>query len=121
MLTVAFTTLLLAVLVGSLLAVLDMPTGTATPHWPLAALHGIAALGGLGCLALALRGPVRGLDQGTASFGTISAWLLATAALLGLSLLAARLRKRRLPGFQIGMHASLAASGFVLLAAYFLS
>ena len=43
------------------------------------------------------------------------------SALLGVSLLAARLRKRRLPGFQIGMHATLAVSGFVVLAAYFLS
>ena len=107
--------------VEQLLAVLDMPTGAATEHWRLAALHGIAGLGGLGCLALALGGPVRGVEQGTALFGMISAWLLAAAALLGVSLLAARLRKRRLPGFQIGMHATLAVSGFVVLAAYFLS
>ncbi len=119
MLTIAFTLLALAVALGTLLAVLDMPTGAATRQWPLAALHGIAALGGLGCLALALRGPVRGADQGTASFGTISAWLLAAAAVLGLGLLAARLRKRRLSGFQIGIHATLAVSGFVVLAAYF--
>jgi hypothetical protein len=119
MLTIAFISLSLAVALGSLLAVLDMPTGKATPRWPLAALHAIVALGGLGALALALRGPARGLDQGTASFGMISAWLLAAAAVLGLSLLAARLRKRRLSGFQIGVHATLAVSGFVLLAAYF--
>lgn len=121
MLTIAFIMLALAVALGSLLAVLDMPTGMPTRRWPLAALHGLTALGGLGCLALALRGPVRGLDQGTASFGQISAWLLATAAVLGLGLLAARLRKRRLSGFQIGVHATLAVSGFVMLAAYFLS
>jgi len=70
-------------------------------------------------LALALRGPVRGLDQGTASFGMISAWLLAAAGLLGLSLLTARLRRRRLSGTLIAVHATLAISGFVVLAAYF--
>jgi cytochrome c oxidase assembly factor CtaG len=119
MLTAAFILLLLAVLLGSLLAVLDMRSGAATPLWPLAALHGIAALAGFVCLALALRGPVRGLDQGTASFGMISAWLLAAAALLGLSLLTARLRRRRLSGTLIGVHATLAVSGFVVLTAYF--
>ncbi len=122
MLTTAFLLLSLAVLLGSLLAVLDTQgAGTATPLWPLAALHGLAALGGLACLALALRGPVRGLDQGTASFGMLSAWLLAAAALMGLSLLAARLRRRRLPGLLIGLHATLAVTGFVVLAAYFFS
>jgi hypothetical protein len=119
MLTAAFILLSLAVLLGSLLAVLDMRASAAMPLWPLAALHGTAAVAGFACLALALRGPVRGLDQGTASFGAISAWLLAAAALMGLSLLAARLRQRRLSGTQIGVHATLAVSGFVVLAAYF--
>jgi len=120
MLTAAFILLLLAVLLGSVLAVLDTQrAGAATPLWPLAALHGTAAVAGFACLALALRGPVRGLDQGTAPFGMLSAWLLAAAALMGLSLLAARLRRRRLSGMQIGVHATLAVSGFVVLAAYF--
>jgi hypothetical protein len=119
MLAAAFILLTIAVLLGSLLAVLDMRTGAPTPRWPLAALHGLFALAGFACLLLALRGPVRGLDQGTASFGMISAWLFGAAALLALSLLTARLRKRRLSGFLIGMHATFAVSGFVVLAAYF--
>ncbi len=122
MLTSAFFLLCLAVLIGSLLAVLAMQrAGQASPHWPLAALHGLAALGGFACLLLALRGPARGLDQGTGSFGLLSVWLLAPAALIGLGLLAARLRRRRLSGFQIGAHATLAICGFVVLLAYYLA
>lgn len=118
MLTIALILLTIAVLLGCALAILDMGPAV-TRLWWLAALHGLVAVGGLGCLALALRGPARGLEQGTASFGTLSAWLLAAAALMGLSLLGARLRRRRLSGFQIGLHATLAVSGFVVLAAYF--
>jgi hypothetical protein len=121
MLAAAFILLSIAVLFGCILAVLDMRTGAATPLWPLAALHGLAALAGFACLLLALQGPARGADQGTASFGVISAWLLGVAALLALSLLTARLRGRRLPGFLIGMHATLAVTGFVVLLAYILA
>jgi hypothetical protein len=121
MLTAAFTLLSIAVLLGCVLAVLDLRNGTPTPLWPLAALHASAAVGGFACLLLALRGPARGLDQGTASFGALSAWILAAAALIGVSLLAARLRRRRLSGFQIGMHATFAVTGFVVLLAYFLA
>lgn len=121
MLAAAFILLSIAVLLGCVLAVLDMRTGNATPLWPLAALHGLVALAGFACLLFALRGPARGAEQGTASFGMISAWLLAIAALLALSLLSARLRKRKLSGFLIGMHATFAVTGFVVLAAYFLA
>jgi hypothetical protein len=121
MLAAAFTLLSIAVLFGCILAVLDMRTGAATPLWPLAALHGLSALAGFACLLLALRGPARGLDQGTASFGTISAWLLGVAALFAMSLLTARLRGRQLPGLVMGMHATFAVIGFVMLLAYFLS
>ena len=88
------------------------------PPWPLGALHGILALAGLGCLALALRGPPRGLQQGTASFGIIAAVLFVLAALLGARLLAARIFKKPIGGGTIAIHATLAVSGFVILAAY---
>jgi hypothetical protein len=119
MLTAAFIALAIAVLLGSGLALLH--GRAAAPPWPLGALHGLIAIGGLGCLVLALRGPPRGLDQGTGSFGTIAAVLVALAALAGLALLAARLRKRRLPATLIGVHATLAISGFVVLLAYVLA
>ena len=121
MLNAAFVVLAIAVLLGSALAVLHLREHAAPPPWPLGALHGAIALGGLGCLALALRGPVRGLDQGTASFGTMAAALLALAALVGLALLAARLRGRRLSGMLIGIHATFAVGGFVILLAYVLA
>jgi hypothetical protein len=62
--------------------------------------------------------PATGLDQGTASFGTIATALIALAALVGGGLLAAHLLKRRIAGIMIGIHATLAVGGFVILAAY---
>ena len=123
MLAAAFTILTIAVALGAVLAVLHLRTNkTATPPlpppWPLGALHGIIALTGLGCLALALRGPPRGLQQGTASFGLIATVLFVLAALLGAKLLAARILKKPIGGGTIAIHATLAVSGFVILAAY---
>jgi hypothetical protein len=129
-LTAAFIILGLAVLLGSALAILHLrtPTGAAAASpisswpvpWPVAALHGFLGIGGLVCLVLALRGPPRGLAQGTASFGAIAATLFALAAMAGGGILARHLRQRRRPGALIGLHAALAVSGFVILAAYLL-
>ena len=121
MLNAAFALLGVAVLLGSALALLHLRAGAAAPPWPLGALHGFIAIIGLGLLALALRGPPRGLAQGTGSFGTIAAVLIALAATVGLAQLAARLRQRRLPGLLIGVHATLAIGGFVVLLAYVLA
>jgi hypothetical protein len=120
MLTAAFVILAIAVGLGAVLAVLHLRTNriAAPPPWPLGAVHGILALVGLGCLALALRGPPRGVEQGTASFGVIAAVLFVLAALLGARLLAARVFKKRIGGGTIAIHATLAVSGFVILAAY---
>jgi hypothetical protein len=116
----AFVILAVAVLLGSVLAVLHLQTEGSTPPWSLAALHGLLAIGGLICLALALRGPPRGLDQGVASFGIIATLLITLAALIGVALLAKRIFKTRIAGIMIGIHATLAVSGFVILAAYVL-
>lgn len=123
MLTAAFVILTIAVALGAVLAVLHLRTGrTTTPTlsapWPLAALHGLLALAGLGCLALALRGPPRGAEQGTAAFGIIAAVLFALAALLGAKLFAARFFNKPIGGGTIAVHATLAVSGFVIFAAY---
>ena len=120
MLIAAFVTLGVAVLLGSVLAVLHLQTERSTPPWSLAALHGLLAVGGLSCLALALRGPPRGLDQGVASFGIIATSLITLAALIGVALLATRIFKTRISGMMIGIHATLAVGGFVILAAYVL-
>jgi hypothetical protein len=120
MLIAAFVILGVAVLIGSVLAVLHLQTGSSTPPWSLAALHGLLAVGGLSCLALALRGPPRGLDQGVASFGIVATSLITLAALIGVALLAKRIFKTRISGMMIGIHATLAVSGFVILTAYVL-
>jgi hypothetical protein len=119
MLTVAFVILGAAVLLGSVLAVLYLRTEGAVPApWPLAALHGLVAVGGLFCLALALRGPLRGVEQGTSSFGIIAVTLIGSAAFIGVGSLVTHLLKRRLPGILIGIHATLAVGGVAILAAY---
>jgi hypothetical protein len=99
---------------------MHLQTESSTPPWSLAALHGLLAIGGLSCLALALRGPPRGLDQGVAAFGIIATLLITLAALIGVALLAARIFKTRIAGIMIGIHATLAVGGFVILAAYVL-
>jgi hypothetical protein len=122
MLIAAYVILGIAVLLGTWLAVLHLRSDGATaPPWMLAALHGFVAVAGLGCLLLALQGPPRGLDQGTAAFGTIAAALVATAALLGAGFLAARLRGRTPSGLLIIGHATLAVSGLVILTAHVLA
>src|SRR5438309_2343433 len=98
MLIAAFAILGVAVLLGSVLAVLHLQTERRTPPWSLAALHGLLAVGGLSCLALALRGPPRGLEYGVASFGIIATSLITLAALIGIALLATRIFKTRIAG-----------------------
>jgi hypothetical protein len=88
------------------------------PPLSLAALHGLVAIIGLCCLALALGGPPRGVEQGMDSFGLIAAALFTLAALVGVTMLTARIREKRIAGALIGIHATLAVSGFVILAAY---
>jgi len=117
----AFVVLAAAAALGTALAVLYLHREQAAAPLLLTALHGLLGLGGFACLLLALRGPPRGLDQGTGSFGAIAAALLAAAALAGLGVLFMhRVRKRR-AGTLIGVHAMFAVSGFVILAAYLLA
>jgi hypothetical protein len=120
MLNAAFIALAAAVLAGSMLALSHLREGAAPPPWTLGALHGLIGIGGLALLALALRAPQRGPDEGTGSFGTIAAMLFVLAALAGTGLLRARLRRTRPSGALIGAHATLAVSGFVILLVYVL-
>ena len=131
MLIAALIVLGLTVLLGSTLAVLhlraqDVASAASSASswpvpWPVGTLHGFLGIGGLVCLLLALRGTPRGLAQGTASFGAFAATLFALAALAGGGILAMHLRKKRRAGALIGLHAALAVSGFVILAAYLLA
>jgi hypothetical protein len=53
------------------------------------------------------------------SIGIAAATLLLLAAILGTASLVLHLRRRRLPGFWIGAHATIAIAGFVILVVYF--
>ncbi|HXD46408.1 MAG TPA: hypothetical protein VN655_14875 [Pseudolabrys sp.] len=122
MLTASFVILLIAVLFGSLLAVLHFD-GRPPPRvpWPLALLHALLALGGFALLAAALEGPPRGAAQGTASFGFAAAVLFAGAIAAGLGILVRFRLRRRSANALVGVHATLAVSAIVILAAYVLS
>jgi hypothetical protein len=119
MLWLSFTLLLTTALLGTALAALHLRTTSARPpRWLLGGLHGVLGAVGLGLLLLALRGPPRGEAMGVGAFGSIAAVLLAIGLLAGLGILAARLRYSRVPGLMIGIHATIAVSGVVILAAY---
>lgn len=80
-----------------------------------------AALGaaGLALLIWALGTlPPRGLTEGAGGFGEVAAVLLGFAFLAGVSLWRGR-RRRGDPTLLIGIHATLAIFGVVILAAYF--
>ena len=125
-LIVSFVILAAAVALGTGLAVLYLrdKQASAAP-WPVAGLHAAFGLVGLGCLILSLvlsvDGPVRGAELGVASFGAVAAVLLAMAAVAGAGVLVTYRLGRRTGGALIAMHAVLAVSGFVVLAAYVLA
>jgi hypothetical protein len=121
MLTGAFDIIGIAVLAGATLAILYLRREAAAPPWWLAATHAVFALAGWGCLLLALRGPPRGVEQGTGSFGMIAAVLIAMAAAVGAAILAARIAGRRPGEILVGAHATLAIGGFVILTVYVLA
>jgi hypothetical protein len=85
---------------------------------PLGLLHAAGGAAGLAALLLGLRGPPHGLASGAGGFGITAAALLGAAMLAGLVLLQARLRRRGQPMLVIGLHASVAIMGYVILAAY---
>lgn len=111
--------LALALLLGTWIAV-DLMRRAAAPKLAPALLHGLLALSGYALLILALGGPERGQAAGAGSFGLIAAIILALAALAGLLLFLQHLRRRRLAGGLVGLHASLAITGFVVLLTYWL-
>jgi len=119
--TVTFTVLGAAVLLGAALFVLHLRPGANGAPWPLAVTHGLLGLAGLGCLILLLRAPPPGPDRGTAAFGVISAALIATAAVVGVGIATIHLLNKGRASPLIGIHATLAVSGFVILAAYLLA
>jgi hypothetical protein len=116
MLALSFGLLLITALFGGVLAALQRHQTLSA--WPFGASHGVLGAIGFVALLLALRGPPRGEAMGVGGFGRIAAVLLAMALLAGLAIFAMRLRHRRTPGLIIGIHATIAISGVVILAAY---
>jgi hypothetical protein len=116
MLALSFGLLLITALFGTVLAALHRHQ--TQPAWPFGALHGALGFIGLVILLLALRGPSRGIAMGVGSFGRVAAVLLAMALLAGLAILVVRLCYRRTPGLLVGIHATIAISSVVILAAY---
>lgn len=91
---------------------------SARAWWP-GLVHGSIGLTGLALLVAALRDtPPRGLREGAGSFGWIAAGLFAGGLLLGVAVIARRW-SRKSPGVLIlGMHATLAIAGIMMLLAY---
>lgn len=119
MLLASFGILGVTLLLGIALASFYLATAAKSrPPWMLSAAHGLFALCGYAVLVTALQGTRRGNAGGAGSFGLIAAILLGVALLLGLGLVTARLRRRRTPPMVVGLHATLAVAGFVILTAY---
>src|SRR5579863_6056999 len=120
-LTLSVLAFTVVVLLGGALAVQIMRNPAKSAPRALAWLHGVAALLSYGVLLVALTGPARGAATGTQSFGLGAALLFLLAALIGIVSLALHLRRRRMPGIAIGIHASVAIFGYALLAVYLLA
>jgi hypothetical protein len=109
----------LALAVGSWLA-FELLREKAKPKLGPALVHGALAVAGFVLLLLTLGGPARGAATGAAGFDKVAAITLALAALPGLALFVAHLRRRRPSGMLLGTHAFLAITGCVILLTYIL-
>lgn len=118
MLTVAAFVLIGAVVLGTLLAVVQLQRPAQPPiPWFVGGLHG--AIGAAG-LVLMLLAPVRAsaAQAGAGPFRQIAAAVLVLALLVGLWILRTRIARRTLSFGMVGVHALLAITGVVLLGAY---
>ena len=118
MLVLAFALLLSTALLGGVLAALHLRAERPPPGPIVGALHGLVGIAAFTALLLALGGPPRGEALGIGQFGRISAALLAMALVAAIPIVVVRLRRRSIPGLVIGVHATIAVSGIVVLAAY---
>lgn len=118
MLDLATVVLADAAVMGAAAAILVLRAGGEAGPVAVAVGHGMLALGGYALLLIALEGPRRGESTGTSSFGAIAAVTLGLAVLAGLALLRQRIARRRISGVLMGVHATLAVTGLVILAAY---
>lgn len=118
MLTNAAFVLIAAVVLGSLLAVVQLQRPARPPiPWFVGLVHG--GLGAAG-LILMLLAPARAgaVQAGAGQFRQIAAIALVLAFLLGLWIFRTRVASRSLSFGVVGVHALLAITGVVLLGAY---
>jgi hypothetical protein len=118
-LTLSFVILAVAAAVGALLAIPFLRGGEARrAHWAVTLGHGVVGAAGVGVLIVGL---VRGIPtsgMGTAGFGTGAAVLLALALALGILIALSTFGRRRPGATLVGVHASLAIAGLVVLWAF---
>jgi hypothetical protein len=120
MLSVSFYVLSGTVLLGVLLIGLHLRATEPAqlPPWQVGALHGVLGAMGVGVLLLALRGPTRGVETGSSSFGLQSAVLLVAGLIAGVAIPVLARRQARPSSLVLVTHGGLAITGFVLLWAY---
>ena len=119
MLLAAFTTMTVAVLLGLALALFYLGI-TPWRSWIVGALHGVVGATGLGLLAFALKGPVRGATHGVQSFGKFAAIGVAATLVIGLVFVLLPVASRRGTNVLIGAHATLGIAAYVFLLGYVL-
>ena len=118
MLSLAAAVLGLAALGGMGLVALSQTTRpTRWSPWP-AIGHGAVGIAGFAILLAGLSGPPRGMAMGAGAFGKIAAILIALALLLAGLAVWSRRRGSSTVALLIGLHATLAVAGLILLLAY---
>ena len=106
------------VLLGLVLVAISQTVPPARQSWWPGAVHGALGAAAFVLLLLGLRGPPRGVQQGSGSFGLVAAGFLAVALGLGSLLVLSRIRRRPPAMLVLGVHATLGVAALVLLAAY---
>jgi hypothetical protein len=116
--TIALLFLLTAAALGGYLSI-GYLRGTPPPAagWMLGLVHGVVGAAGLLELVIGLGGKRDLAAYGVAGFGIGAEGLLGIAILLGLLVIVAQWRGKRLSGVVIGAHASVAITAIVLVAA----
>lgn len=106
------------VLLGLVLVAISQTIPPTRQAWWPGALHGAVGIAAFILLLLGLRGPPRGVQQGSGAFGLVAAALLAVALLLGSLMAVSRMRRRPPAMLVIGIHATVGVAALVMLAAY---
>ncbi len=106
------------VLGGAAAGGLALAMGSTARPARLALLHGAVGFAGFGLLAARLADPARGGRFGVASFPKLAAVLFALTLVFGIVMAGWRARRPPPPVFVLGIHATLALGGILLLAAY---